>query len=80
VDLDFGKRGDPDDHYHKQDIRRHVEDSKRHAKSPIHNMEPSRTQRREEMELGINLVWTLQGTGGRGIRGTLQRVWMTPLD
>ena len=47
---------------------------------PIHNMEPSRTQRREEMELGINLVWTLQGTGGRGIRGTLQRVWMTPLD
>ena len=26
---------------------------------PIHNMEPSGTQRREEMELGINLVWTL---------------------
>ena len=28
MDLDFGKRGDPDDHHLKQDIRRHVEDSK----------------------------------------------------
>jgi len=28
VDLDFGKHGDPDDHHLKQDIRRHVEDSK----------------------------------------------------
>jgi uncharacterized protein YdaU (DUF1376 family) len=56
--LGLRQRGDLDDHRLKKDIRRHVEDNTRLAKSPIHNMEPSRTQRPEEMESGINPVWT----------------------